>query len=98
MVLGTEFDDFIKSFGDKVRSLILLGETAEKIKKTAIKYGFSNIYIVKNMKEAVNKCFSLSSKGDKIVLSPACASWDMYKNYEERGKDFKKAALSLKED
>lgn len=95
---GTEFDDFIKSFGDKVKYLILLGETAEKIKRTAIKYGFSNIYIVENMKEAVNKSFSLSSKGDKIVLSPACASWDMYKNYEERGKDFKKAALSLKED
>src|SRR5690606_36901108 len=49
---GTDFDDFIKSFKGKVKALILLGETKDKIKETAIKYGFNNIYIVGSMNEA----------------------------------------------
>ena len=65
---GTEFDDFILSFKDKVKYLVLLGETKEKIKNTAIKYGFNNIYIVNNMKEAVNKSFQLAEAGDNILL------------------------------
>ncbi|SHH62315.1 UDP-N-acetylmuramoyl-L-alanine--D-glutamate ligase [Sporanaerobacter acetigenes] len=95
---GNEFDDFVKSFDRKVKALILLGETKEKIKQTAINYGFNNIYIVNDMKEAVNKSFELAKSGDEILLSPACASWDMYKSYEERGRDFKKAAFDLKEE
>lgn len=50
------------------------------------------------MKEAVNKSFELGDQGDTVLLSPACASWDMYKSFEERGKDFKKAVFDLKED
>jgi len=95
---GTSFDDFIKSFNGKVKQLILLGETANKIKETANKYGFNNIYIVGSMKEAVEKSFEVSEVGDEILLSPACASWDMYKSFEERGRDFKEAVFSLKED
>lgn len=95
---GSDFDEFIKSFNGKVNYLILLGETAEKIKKTATKYGFKNIYIVESMKEAVYKSFEIAEKGDKILLSPACASWDMYNSFEERGMDFKGAVFSLKED
>lgn len=95
---GTDFDDFIKSFKGKVKALVLLGDTAEKIKETAIKYGFNNIYIVDSMKEAVNKSFELGDQGDTVLLSPACASWDMYKSFEERGKDFKEAVFDLKED
>lgn len=94
---GTEFDDFIKSFDNKVKALILLGETKEKIKETAIKYDFNNIYIVESMKEAVNRGYEIGEKGDKVLLSPACASWDMYKSFEERGYYFKKAVRSLKE-
>jgi len=94
---GSEFDEFIESFGDRVKSLVLLGETKEKIKATAIKYGFNNIHMVKNMKEAVYKSFELSQPGDSILLSPACASWDMYSNYEVRGRDFKDSVKSLKE-
>ncbi|RKD34297.1 UDP-N-acetylmuramoyl-L-alanine--D-glutamate ligase [Thermohalobacter berrensis] len=93
---GNQFDDFIKSFNNKVKSLILLGETALKIKETAINLGFNNIYIVNSMKEAVNKAYDLSEKGDNVLLSPACASWDMYKSFEERGKDFKKAVYNLR--
>lgn len=86
---NSEYDEFIKSFNNKVKALVLLGQTAEKIDKCARKYGFTNIYHVENMDEAVQKCFELSSEGDNVVLSPACASWGMYPNYEVRGKDFK---------
>lgn len=95
---GTSFDDFIKSFSGKVKNLILLGETAKKINETANKYGFKDIYLVDSMKEAVKKSFQVSKEGDKILLSPACASWDMYESFEERGRDFKEAVYELRED
>ena len=83
------YDDFIKAFDDKVKALVLLGQTADEIDICARKYGFMDIYHVSNMEEAVKKCFDLSSEGDNVLLSPACASWDMYPNYEVRGRDFK---------
>lgn len=94
---GTGFEEFIDSFEDKVKALVLLGETSEKIKETAISKGFSNIYIVGSIEEAVGKSFELAVPGDNILLSPACASWDMFKSYEERGKVFKQAVKSLRE-
>ncbi len=93
---GSQFEQFIKSFNGKVYSLILLGQTAEKIKTTAIDMGFNDIHIVKDMKEAVNKSFDISKKGYNVLLSPACASWGMYNNYEERGKDFKYLVENLR--
>lgn len=95
---GTEFDDFILSFKDKVKALILLGETKEKIRNTAIKHGFNNIYMVKDMKEAVKKSYELAQSGDNVLLSPACASWDMYSSFEKRGNDFKQEVYSLREE
>jgi UDP-N-acetylmuramoylalanine--D-glutamate ligase len=95
---GTEFDDFIQSFDNKVKALVLLGETKEKIKNTALKHGFKNMYMVKDMEEAVKKSYELAEKGDTILLSPACASWDMYNSFEERGNDFKHVVYSLKEE
>lgn len=95
---GTGFEEFIESFNNKVKALILLGETKEKIKETAISKGFSNIYIVDSIEEAVNKSFELAVSGDKVLLSPACASWDMFKSYEERGRIFKHAVMNLRED
>ncbi len=83
------YDEFIKSFDNKIKALVLLGQTAADIDTCARKYGFENIYHVKNMDEAVHKCFDLSRTGDNVVLSPACASWGMYPNYEVRGRDFK---------
>ncbi|HBD63205.1 MAG TPA: UDP-N-acetylmuramoyl-L-alanine--D-glutamate ligase, partial [Clostridiales bacterium] len=83
------YDDFIKAFDGKVKAMVLLGQTAQDIDACARKHGFTNIYHVKNMDEAVKKCFMLSENGDNVVLSPACASWGMYPNYEVRGRDFK---------
>lgn len=95
---GTEFDDFILSFNGKVKALVLLGETKEKIKETAYKYGFEKVYLVKDMEEAVRKSFQLANRGDNILLSPACASWDMYHSFEARGEHFKGIVSSLKEE
>lgn len=85
----SQYDDFIKAFDNKVKALILLGQTADGIEACALKYGFTNIYRVDTMDEAVKKSFELSEEGDNVVLSPACASWGMYPNYEVRGRDFK---------
>lgn len=95
---GNEFDLFIESFGNRVKSLVLLGETKEKIRDTALKYGYNNVYIVNNMKEAVYKSFQLAEPGYSVLLSPACASWDMYSSFEMRGYDFKSCVMSLKEE
>ena len=95
---GSEFDNLVKSFNNKIKDLVLLGETKEKIKKAAEKAGIINIHLVEDMKEAVKLSYSLGESEDNILLSPACASWGMYNNFEERGQDFKNAVYALKED
>ncbi len=95
---GGSFEEFVDRFDNKVKALVLLGETKEKIKETAISKCFSNIYIVDSIEEAVNKSFELAVPGDNVLLSPACASWDMFKSYEERGRIFKQAVKNLRED
>lgn len=86
---NSDFTDFIKSFNGKVKTMIIMGETKHKILKTAEEVGFHNNILVENMDEAVRTAVSMSVPGDTILLSPACASWDMYKNYGIRGMDFK---------
>lgn len=92
---GSEFDELIRSFNGKVKELILLGETREKIQKAGIENGFDNIHLVEDMKEAVKLSQELASCKDNILLSPACASWGMYNNFEERGMDFKNSVYNL---
>ena len=58
--------------------------------------GFDNIIVVKDMKEAVNASYQIAKDGDVVLLSPACASWDMYKSFEVRGIDFKDNVNNLK--
>ncbi len=92
---GSSFDSFIEAFKGKVKALILLGKTAELIGKTAEKYGFTNVLIAKNMEECVNEGFRIAKPGDTVLLSPACASWDMYLNFEQRGNHFKACVSNL---
>lgn len=95
---GVEFDDFVKAFNGKVKKLILIGETAGKIYDTAVKYSYpkDNIIMADSLENAVNIAYKNSIKGDCVLLSPACASWDMFNNYEERGKIFKEAVAELR--
>lgn len=96
---GSEFDDWIQSFEGKVKKLVLLGETSQTIAKTAKQYGFpdENILFADNLKEAVGLCYANAKSGDAVLLSPACASWGMFKNYEERGDMFKEMVKELEE-
>ncbi len=86
---GSDYEDWIKSFGDKIKYLVLLGQTKEKIAKTARDNGFNNIIIVDTLEEAVRASADHASEGDSVLLSPACASWGMFRSYEERGNLFK---------
>ncbi|HHU48912.1 MAG TPA: UDP-N-acetylmuramoyl-L-alanine--D-glutamate ligase [Clostridiales bacterium] len=92
----TGFSDFIDAFGSKVRELVLLGETADIIAKTAKEKGFTNIHMTNSIEEAVEKAYELSSPGFQVLLSPACASWDMFRDFEERGELFKAAVKALR--
>jgi len=78
----------------KVKSLILLGEAKEKIKKSL--EGLTRAIDAKDMEDAVKKSFEVASPGDVVLLSPGCASFDMFNSYEERGVAFKKAVMGLK--
>ena len=86
---GSSFDELLEIAKENVVALVLLGETAPIIEEAAKEKGFDKIYIVNNMKEAVETSYKIAKKGDVVLLSPACASWDMYSNFEVRGKDFK---------
>lgn len=95
---SSSFDDFIASFNNKVKALILLGQTKYKIQESADRYKFKDYYFVETLEEAVKLAYNLGDKGENILLSPACASWDMFNNFEERGRVFKEAVFKLRED
>ncbi|MCT4660970.1 MAG: UDP-N-acetylmuramoyl-L-alanine--D-glutamate ligase [Tissierellales bacterium] len=93
---GSEFDDYIKAFDGKVKHMFVMGETADQIIRTAEKYNFNEYSRVENMDEAVEKAWNIAENSDIVLLSPACASWGMYDNYEQRGKHFKKLVENLR--
>ena len=94
---GSDFQPFMKALGkESVKRLILLGEAAPLLASAALEEGFNNVEPAAGIEEAVLKAFSFASSGDTVLLSPACASWDMFKNYEQRGEVFKSAVFSLK--
>lgn len=93
---GSEYDDFIEAFGDVVKHMVLIGKTADRLEETARRHGFKNTHRAGDLREAVNICHSLAKSGECVLLSPACASWDMFSNYEERGRLFKEYVRALK--
>lgn len=92
---GSEYDQWVDTFGDKIRYLVLLGQTKEKIAAVARSHGYTNIILADNLLEAVEVCSVKANEGDSVLLSPACASWGMFKNYEERGRLFKEYVKEL---
>ncbi|MCI8505063.1 MAG: UDP-N-acetylmuramoyl-L-alanine--D-glutamate ligase [Lachnospiraceae bacterium] len=86
---GSDYREWLRACGGRMKKLILLGATAEKIAKEARNLGFTDISFASSMEEAVKLAKAATEPGDAVLLSPACASWGMFKNYEERGRIFK---------
>ncbi|MGO5051926.1 UDP-N-acetylmuramoyl-L-alanine--D-glutamate ligase [Lachnospiraceae bacterium LCP25S3_G4] len=91
----SDYEEWINAFDGKVKKLVLLGATREKIRDTAIKLGFDDCILVDTFEEAVEACVTLALPGEAVLLSPACASWGMFQNYEERGDKFKELVNRL---
>ncbi len=85
----SEYGEWIDAFDGKVRRLVLIGETKEKIAQAAAEKGFKDYVFCDSFEEAVQYCRSHAKSGEAVLLSPACASWDMFRSYEERGRIFK---------
>lgn len=92
---NSEYDEWIESFGDKVKYMVLIGQTRDKIAECAREHGFTEIMYAEDMAEAVRVCAAYANTGDNVLLSPACASWGMFDNYEQRGDIFKECVRSL---
>ena len=82
------YDEWVELFPGRVRKLVLIGATADDIEKCAREHGFTDIARAATLKEAVEYSYSVAESGDNVLLSPACASWDMFKSFEERGTLF----------
>ena len=91
---GNVYDDLLPLVNEKVKAVICLGVDNEKIKAS-----FGNIVETMvettSMSEAVQMAYRLADKGDNVLLSPACASFDLFENYEDRGRQFKEAVRNL---
>lgn len=91
-----DFEPFIENFNGSVKHMVLIGRDAKLIAEAADKCGFKDYSFGKDMEECVKICHELAVEGDNVLLSPACASWDMYKNFEQRGDHFKGIVAKLK--
>ncbi|ADY73128.1 UDP-N-acetylmuramoylalanine--D-glutamate ligase [Desulfurobacterium thermolithotrophum DSM 11699] len=92
---GLDFSSLRKLVRERVKGIVAIGETAEQFKKT-----FSDIVDVRisdNIFQAVKTAYKLASSGDVVLLSPGCASFDMFKNFEDRGEKFREAVKLLEE-
>ena len=92
---NSSYEEWINAFDGKVRYLVLLGQTKEKIAEAAKGCGFEHVIMTESLEEAVAFCAEHANPGDAVLLSPACASWGMFPNYEVRGKRFKELVYQL---
>lgn len=86
---GVSFDEWTQLFPGRVKHLVLIGVTAPQVRASAEKFGFTAISDCETFQEAVDLCRAKAEPGDCVLLSPACASWGMFDNYEQRGDMFK---------
>ncbi len=91
-----KYDEWIDAFDGKVKCLILMGATAKAIGETARFHGFTQVIYVDTLEEAMERARKEADPGDAVLLSPACASWGMFKNYEVRGQVFKEIVKKFK--
>lgn len=95
------FDELAKEGLEKIKALVLMGLTKKKIRdafENEMKLKNKELTIIEadSLEDAVNKAYEISNKGDIITLSPSCASFDMFKNFEDRGNKFKEIVMNLK--
>lgn len=93
----SQYDEWIEAFDGKVKCLVLIGQTREKIAECARRHGFQNIVMADTFEEAFAVCVEKAEPGDAVLLSPACASWGMFPNYEVRGQMFKELVNRMEE-
>lgn len=93
---GSSYDEWLNAFDGKVRCLVLIGQTKDKIKEAAERLGVCPcIILCEDLREAVDICAQKAEPGDAVLLSPACASWGQFDNYEQRGDMFKEYVKAL---
>lgn len=92
---GSSYDEWLNSFDGKVRSLVLIGQTKEKIREAAERLGVCSCILCEDLQEAVKICAEKAQPGEAVLLSPACASWGQFDNYEQRGDKFKEYVRNL---
>lgn len=99
---NSEYMDLLPIFRERVKGLVLLGETREKLKRIGEQAGISEITLIDAgedaeamLRQAVERAASIASPGDVVMLNPACASWDMFPSFEERGRMFKESVHNL---
>lgn len=92
---GSDYHEWMEICAGKVKALVLVGATKEKIAACASEHGIRNILLAETFAEALEKCREQADPGDAVLLSPACASWGMFPDYEVRGNCFKEYVLSL---
>jgi len=90
-----DFGEWITLFEGRVKHFVCIGEATDKILQTCKAYGFEEIYRANTMRDAVSICASKAAAGDNVLLSPACASYDMFSDYEQRGRVFKGFVMEL---
>ncbi|MGI6094218.1 MAG: UDP-N-acetylmuramoyl-L-alanine--D-glutamate ligase [Lachnospiraceae bacterium] len=91
----SSYDEWIQAFDGKVRYLVLIGQTREKIQEAAHRLGMMDTILADSLEEAVTICAEKARPGDAVLLSPACASWGQFENYEQRGRMFKEYVHKL---
>ena len=92
----TGFDDFTATLtGSKIVGMVVIGDTADQLALSANSNGFTAIERAKSLEDAVYKAYGMAHPGYNVLLSPACASFDMFKDFEERGRAFKKVAMEI---
>lgn len=95
----TGFDDFTAVLaGSKIAGMVVIGDTAEQLAMSAAAHGFTAVERAPSLKDAVYKAYGMAHPGYNVLLSPACASFDMFKDFEERGRAFKQIATEIAEE
>ena len=92
---GSSYDEWLNSFDGKVKYLVLIGQTKEKIRDAAERLGVCPCILCEDLEEAVKVCAEKAEPGEAVLLSPACASWGQFDNYEQRGDMFKEYVKKL---